>query len=199
MWVNLGTRGWVLVYQRTSPITGSRLGAKRKPKKGRAREAALLKHTDLAGDVRVQPAEDDVAVGELARLALAHDELAYVAHRRGLLPPHGVPVLLAGRSRRGPDGVQDEVRVLRQQQDEALADGAGATQDTCVRRGNMLVSCTYMQFCSRCSPPLLFLFSHGEPSVLADQGWNSKARENKEGKPQLTALLGWELGRHGRG
>ncbi len=57
----------------------------------------LRGHTDLTSDVGVQPAEDDVAVGELAGLALAHDEVAYgVPHGRGLLPAHGIPVFLAG-------------------------------------------------------------------------------------------------------
>lgn len=58
-----------------------------------AREGAA--RTYLAGDVRVQPAEDDVAVGEFASLALADDEFADGPHGRSLLPPHRILVLLA--------------------------------------------------------------------------------------------------------
>ena len=94
-------------------------------------EEEQVSRTDFTGDVRVQAAEDDVAVGELAGLTLANDELADGTHGGGLLPPHGILVLLAGGPGRGADGVEDEVRVLGEQQDEALADGARAAQDTC--------------------------------------------------------------------
>lgn len=85
--------------------------------------------TNLPRDVRVETAEDDVAVAELGRLALAHDHVRDGADGRGLLPPHGILVLLARGARGGADGVEDEGGVLREEEDEALPDGAGAAQD----------------------------------------------------------------------
>lgn len=87
-------------------------------------------HTDLASDVRVETAEDNIAILELLSLALSHDHLGDVAHGRGLLPPHGILVLLAGGARRGADGVELQEGVLGEEEDEALADGAGASEDT---------------------------------------------------------------------
>lgn len=86
--------------------------------------------TNLASDVRVQPAENDIAVGELGHLALPHNQLARIADGRGLLPADGILILLSRGARRGADGVQLEVGVLREEEDEALAHGAGATKDT---------------------------------------------------------------------
>lgn len=68
--------------------------------------------TDLAGNVRVEAAEHNVAVLEFFGLALPHDHVGDVAHGRGLLPPHGILVLLAGGAGRGADGVQLEEGVL---------------------------------------------------------------------------------------
>lgn len=86
-------------------------------------------HTDLASDVRVETAKDNIAILELLSLALSHDHLGDVAHGRGLLPPHGILVLLAGGARRSADGVELQEGVLGEEEDEALADGAGASED----------------------------------------------------------------------
>jgi len=43
-----------------------------------------------------------------------------------LLPPYGILVLLSRRSRRCADSDELEVGVLGEEEDEALADGAGA-------------------------------------------------------------------------
>lgn len=87
------------------------------------------KLTNLAGNVRVKTAEHNVAVAELRGLALADDEVGDGAHGRGLLPPHGIAVFLASRAGRGADSDELEVWVLRQKQDETLADGAGAAEN----------------------------------------------------------------------
>lgn len=86
--------------------------------------------TNLAGDIGIQPAKHHVAVRKLLWPALPHDQVGNLAHRRGLLPPDGILVLLSGRARRGADGVEVECRVALQQKDEALADGASAAEDT---------------------------------------------------------------------
>lgn len=91
-------------------------------------------HTNVSSDVRVQPTEDDVAVGKLARLALAHYQFADGPHGPGLLPSDGILVLLAYGTGRGTDGVEDEMRVLREKQNEALAYRAGCAQNTCTAR-----------------------------------------------------------------
>lgn len=86
----------------------------------------------VARDVGVQAREDDVAFAlELIRAAVLHDELAEsFAHGQGLLPFHGVAVLLAGAFRGGADGGEGEVRVQGEEEDESLADGASRSQDT---------------------------------------------------------------------
>lgn len=56
-------------------------------------------HTDIASDVRVKTAEDYIAVLELLGLALSHDHVGNIAHGRGLLPSHGILILLAGGAR----------------------------------------------------------------------------------------------------
>lgn len=89
-----------------------------------------MKLTNFTCHIRVQTAKDNVALQELAGLALLHDQVGDLAHGGGLLPPHGILVLLSGRSRRGTDGVEDKVRVVLEQEDEALANGAGSTQHT---------------------------------------------------------------------
>lgn len=85
--------------------------------------------TNVARNARVQPAEHDIAVGKLARLALLDDDLARLADGRRLLPLHGVLVLLAGRPRRRTNGVELDVRVVLEEEDEALAHGARASED----------------------------------------------------------------------
>ena len=51
---------------------------------------------DLAGDIAVEATEDNIAVGELAGLALTHNELSDLRkHGLRLLPPHGIAILLA--------------------------------------------------------------------------------------------------------
>jgi hypothetical protein len=88
------------------------------------------RHTNVAGDVRVKTAKDNVTVLELIRLALPHHHLGDVAHGGGLLPPHGILILLARGAGRGADGVEGEVRMLGEEEDEALTDGASGTEDT---------------------------------------------------------------------
>lgn len=88
------------------------------------------RRTYLARNVRVQPAEDDVAVCEFTGLALADDELADSAHGGRLLPPYGILIFLARGPGRGANSVEDEMRVLRQQQDEALSDGTRGAKHT---------------------------------------------------------------------
>lgn len=87
------------------------------------------KRTNIASDIGIEAAKHHVAVGKLLRAALPHDHLGHVANGRGLLPPHGILVLLACGAGRGADCVQLEGRVALQQEDEALADGAGAAED----------------------------------------------------------------------
>jgi len=54
-----------------------------------------------------------------------------LAHWESLLPLHSILVLLACGSRGGANGVEDEVWVLCEEEDEALADGSCAAQYTC--------------------------------------------------------------------
>jgi hypothetical protein len=79
----------------------------------------------------VESREHDVAVRELGRLAFLHN---HVPHRRRhqlrLLPPRGVFVLLARTAGGGSDGMESKVGVLREEEDEPLADGTGTAQDT---------------------------------------------------------------------
>lgn len=88
--------------------------------------------TNVAGNVRVETGKDNVTVGKLARLALADDHVGDLAHGGGLLPADGVLVRFTGGARRGTDGVEDEGGMLGEEQDEALADGARGTEDTCM-------------------------------------------------------------------
>ena len=54
---------------------------------------------DVTGHIAVETAEDDVTVGELGSLALAHNQVANLGGDGArLLPSDGVTVLLAGRS-----------------------------------------------------------------------------------------------------
>lgn len=99
----------------------------------------LRERTNLASDVGVQAGEDNVAVRKLGGLALAHDEVAKGAHGRGLLPADGIAVFLAGGAGGGADCDELEVGVLREEENEALADGAGAAKDACV-----IGSCQYL-------------------------------------------------------
>ncbi len=88
-----------------------------------------MKRTNVAGHVRVEAGKDDVAVGKLAGLALAHHHVGDLAHGRGLLPADGVLVGLASGARGGADGVQHQRGMLGEEQDEALADGASGAED----------------------------------------------------------------------
>lgn len=90
-----------------------------------------IRRTDFTSNIRIQPTEDNITLLEVLRLALLHDNLGDVAHGGSLLPAHGVLVLLARGARRGADGVELEVRVLGEEEDEALADGASGAEDTC--------------------------------------------------------------------
>ena len=95
----------------------------------------VVQPTHVAGDVAVQAGEDDVAVGELARLAPLHDEGANaVREGQGLLPAHRVAVRLVRRPVRRAHGVQVKVRVQGQQKDEALAHRARGAEHAWTRR-----------------------------------------------------------------
>jgi hypothetical protein len=86
---------------------------------GQVRRLELL--LDVAGDVRVESAEDDVAVREEGGLALADNEVAYLRrYGRGLLPSYRIAVFLARRPGRGADGDEFEGGVLLEEEDEAL-------------------------------------------------------------------------------
>lgn len=92
---------------------------------------SLFKHTYFACDITVQSGEDDVAILEVLGLALPHDEIAeLLGHGRGLLPLHCLPVRLASRARRSPDGMEHQEGMLCEQEDESLAHGARGAQDT---------------------------------------------------------------------
>lgn len=86
--------------------------------------------TNIARDIGIESAEDHIAVLKLLRAALPHDHVGDVANGRGLLPSHGVLVLLAGGAGRCADGVELERWVALEEEDEALADGASASEDT---------------------------------------------------------------------
>lgn len=86
--------------------------------------------TNFSCNVRIQSAEYDVTLRELARLALLHNQVAHGAHGRRLLPLDGIAVLLACGLGRGADGNKLEEGVVLEQEDEALAYGAGGTEDT---------------------------------------------------------------------
>ena len=85
---------------------------------------------DVAGYVRVQAAEDDVAVAEVGCLALAHDQIADGwGDGLGLFPLDGIAIFLSGRPGGGADGNEAKGGMLLEEEDEALADGPGAAQD----------------------------------------------------------------------
>lgn len=87
---------------------------------------------NVTGDVAVEAAEDNVAVGELAGLAVANDQVADIgSDGLCLLPPDSIAVLLPGGSRRGTQAYELERRVLLEEQDEALADRTSAAEHTC--------------------------------------------------------------------
>jgi hypothetical protein len=64
--------------------------------------------------VGVQATEDDIAVFELARLALLDDQIANIPHWGGLLPLDGITVLLACGLRRCTDGDKLEKGMILQ-------------------------------------------------------------------------------------
>jgi hypothetical protein len=87
--------------------------------------------TGLAGDVTVQSGEDKVTVLELLGRALAQNEVAQLLrHGRGLLPADGILVLLSKRTLGGTDSMELQEGMVRQQQNEALADRTGGTEHT---------------------------------------------------------------------
>jgi hypothetical protein len=97
-------------------------------KEGRSRG---IKRTNVSRDIAVQTGEDEVAVCELFGRALLDYEVADALREGdGLLPPHGIFVLLPCRALRGADRVQDEVRVESEEENEALADGPCGTEDS---------------------------------------------------------------------
>lgn len=92
--------------------------------------AGVLFLTDFSCNVRVQAAENDVAITEFARLALLDDQIAHGAHGCGLLPLDRIAVLLACGLRRRADGDELQEGVVLEEEDEALAHGAGGAEDT---------------------------------------------------------------------
>lgn len=86
--------------------------------------------TNLASDIRIQTTEDDIAVLEFRGLALPNNHLSNIANWRGLLPPHCILVLLAGGARGGTDRVELEGRVVGEEENKALTNGASAAEDT---------------------------------------------------------------------
>lgn len=86
--------------------------------------------TDVAGDLRVQARKDDEAVAKVLWNALSDDELAHgIRYGRGELPVDGELVFLACRTLRSAEGGDDEERVVFEERDEALADGACCAED----------------------------------------------------------------------
>lgn len=90
--------------------------------------------TNFSCYARVQAAEDDIAFTELARLALLNHQIAHGAHGGGLLPLDGIAVLLAGGLWRSADSDELQEGVVLEQEDEALADGAGGAEDTWIEQ-----------------------------------------------------------------
>lgn len=90
-----------------------------------------ISRTGLSSNITVQSREDKVTVREQLGFAVTQDEVAeLLRHGRGLLPVHGILVLLVGGARRSTNGVQLKERVVCQQQNEALTHRASGTEDT---------------------------------------------------------------------
>lgn len=86
---------------------------------------------DLSGDIGVESREDNVALSEGGGLALLDDHvLNLLGELLRLLPSGGILVLLSGAAGGGSNGVELEVGVLGEKEDEALSDGTGATENT---------------------------------------------------------------------
>lgn len=171
-----------------------------------------FKRTNVPGHVRVEAAEDEVAVGKLGGAALAHHHGGDgVAHGPGLLPPHRLAVRPAGGAGRGPDGVQPQQRVPREQQHEALPDGAGAAEDACGSSRHV----SAVQDHDLASPPLPLprcpphsgrwrrrtallggrLRSHGEPIRAASRQRSGGLKAASEGRPTVQGAARCRAGR----
>ena len=88
--------------------------------------------TNLSSDIGVESRKDNVALLELALgLASLDDHLPDMG-RDGLghLPLCGLDVGLSSGAGRGTEGMDREARVLGEEEDEALADSAGGTEDS---------------------------------------------------------------------
>lgn len=75
--------------------------------------------TDISSDIAIQSREDNIAPLKLIRDTLPHDNVPHPlrdGHR--LLPAHRIPVLLSGRARGGAKGMDFEVGVGREEDDE---------------------------------------------------------------------------------
>ena len=79
---------------------------------------------DLGGDRRVQRREDKLGVDLLWIAGRDGHRGDTVRHRLGAQPPRGFGVRLTGRPLRRRDGDEVEPRMIRQQSNERLADGA---------------------------------------------------------------------------
>ena len=86
--------------------------------------------TDISCNIRVQPRENNGAVGKVFRNALLYDEGAgHCRNRRGLFPVHRLAIKFPGRSGGGTEGVDDEPGVVGEQRDESLANCASRSED----------------------------------------------------------------------
>jgi hypothetical protein len=93
----------------------------------------IVSRTNFTSYIAVESREDKVTVAELISPAIAQDQIAKpLRHSRSLLPSDSIFVFLAGRAIRCANGVQLEERVVREEENESLADGTGGAQDTCL-------------------------------------------------------------------
>lgn len=83
--------------------------------------------TSLPCNIRVQPTKHQIHLpNKLLRPTLLNHQLAQLrTHGHRLLPLDGIAVLFPGGFRACADGREGEVRVLREEEQEALADGTG--------------------------------------------------------------------------
>lgn len=87
--------------------------------------------TNITGNVTIQARKHKIAVRKLVRCAVLDNQLTeLLGHGHGLLPFHGILVFLSRGTRRGADFVKDQIWVVSEKQDEALADRACCSEDT---------------------------------------------------------------------
>lgn len=86
---------------------------------------------NIAGDIGVEAGEDNIAVLEVLGFTGGNGKGSGGSrNRRGLFPADGFGVELAGGTWGGADGGEGEGGVGREEEDEALSDGAGGAEDT---------------------------------------------------------------------